>query len=328
MEFKYNVEDEIKQEFLNTKPTQTAQSEAYILRSADEYEELIKKSIYNMTYAELKEMFAMQFKNSSISTILKNISILKTYVDFCIDKKIVEHGENRLSTFTIKEAKEFAHRQALLNKFITKEKIKEYQNILYNEQDKLFIELPYLGIRGRTVRHGTLEEIINLSIDDIDEGNRMLTLTQNNGKHRRLEVELSTIELIKDAFKQTIYVENNGEETDNPRFSKPRESIINKIERYIFRVPGKNKFQKFNSNLLNSRMKRIQKYLDNPYISFTSLYQSGMIELALDIYKEKGIITKDDYIEICDRYNFGSGDPEKYWYKVKDLSEQYIELLM
>ncbi len=327
MEFIFAVDNNIKQEYLNDKPTATAQSDSFILRSADKYEAMIGKPVYNMTYAELREMLMMQFNNSSVKAINKNISILKVYVDFCINKNIVLHGENRLATFTIEETKELVHKQALINKYVTKEKIKEYQNILYNDQDKLLLESPFLGIRGRTTEDGTLEEIINLTIDDVDEINNELTLRQNNGKKRKIEVENSIIELIKDTYKQEIYVENNGEETNNLRLSKPREIKINKLENFVFRVPSKNKFEQFTPNLLNSRMRRMQKYLDNPYLTYTSIFMSGILNMAMDIYKEKSEVSKEDFTRICRKYNYGQDQPEKYWFNIKALFEQYRELL-
>jgi integrase len=325
--FIYKVDNDLKQEYLSNKPSATAESDSFILRSADEYEYLIQKPIYDMTYTELKEVIMMQFKNSSEKTVLKNISILKTYIDFCINKNVVNHGENRLATFSSKDAKEFVNKQALLSKYITREQLKEYQNVLYNEQDQLFLELPFIGVRGRTTEDGTLEEIINLTINDVDEERKIITLTQNDGTQRDLEVETSTIELIKDVYKQEVYVENNGMETNNPRLSKPREIKINKVENYVFRIPGKDKFAKFTPNLLNSRMRRIQKYLDNMYISYSSLYMSGMLNAAMEIYKEKGELNKEGYIKICDKYNYGQENPEKYWFNLKSLFEQYKELL-
>ncbi len=326
MKFNYKVDNEVKQEFLDTKPTATAKSEAFVLRSADDYEDLINKPIYNMTYAELKEMLAMKFKNTSLRTVLKNVSILKTYIDFCIDIKIVEHGENRLTSFSNEEAKEFVHQQALLKKFTSKEKLKQYQKILYNEQDQLIIELSFIGCRGRTSNGNTLEEIINLSMNYVDEENRRVTFVRNNGEHRIVQVELSTIELIKQTFEQEYYIENNGEITSNSRIPKPRALLINKVENYVLRVPGKNKHQIFTANLLASRIKRIAKYLGNPYITFTSLYQSGMIDSALTIYKEKGDITTKNYEDICEQFGFGD-NPTKYWYTLKELTEQYIKIL-
>lgn len=324
--FVFKVDNDLKQEFLSNKPTATAESDSFVLRSADEYEYIIQKSIYDMTYLELKELIMMQFRNSSEKTVLKNISILKMYIDFCINKNVVVHGENRLATFTSLDAKEFVNKQAVMNKYITKKQLEQYKNMLYNEQDQLLIELPFIGVRGRTIIEGTLEEVINLTINDVDEQNKIITLTQNDGIQRELEVEDSTIELIKDVYEQKIYVENNGMETDNPRLNKPRESKINKVENFILRIPGKNKIEKFTSNLLNSRMRRIQKYLDNPYISYTSIYQSGMLCMAMDIYKERGEVTREDYVRICDRYNYGSS-PEQYWFNIKKLFEQCQEFL-
>lgn len=324
MEFIFGMQNEIKQEYLSTKPSKTAESDAFVLRAADEYEILINKQIYNMSYADLKEMVAMQFKNSSIKSIVKNISVLKNYIDFCLDKKLVLHGENRLAPFTVTEAKDFVHRQALISKFITKKRLKEYQDMLYNEQDKLLLELLYIGVRGRTTKDGTYEEVINLSIEDVNKEENTLILRQNDGELRLLtDVDISTISLIQETYDREIYVENNGEQTENKRISKPRQTVINHVDKYVFRIPGKNKFNKLTTNLMNSRMNRIQHYLDNHYITYTSLYQSGMIQLAINIYQECGDVTSQDFQNICARYGY-----EKYWYNIRDLFNQYKELLL
>ena len=326
MEMIFKVDNGIKQEYLDEKLIDTAKSDAFVLRELDNFEYSIGKSVFNMNYAELNEMIA-RFKNSSIKSILKNVSIIKTYIDFCVGKNFVIHGENRLAMFTVKEAKNFVSKQALLNKIISKEKLEEYKNLLYNPQDQLLLELPFIGVRGRTVKDCTMEEIINLTIDDVDEKNNILRLTQNDGKERYLEVEESTIDLIKDVYEQEFYVENNGMPTNNPRFSNPRELQINKVERYIFRVPSKDKMEIFNNSLLNSRMRKMQIFLDNRYLKYTSLFESGMLNMAKNIYKEKGELAKEDYVIICSRYNYGSGDPKRYWINLRDLFNQYRELL-
>ncbi len=323
LEFK--IDNEIKQEYLSTKINDTAKAESFTLRSADEYEKLVDKKLYDMNYLELKELIAMQYKNSSVATVTKNICILKRYVDFCIKKRIVEHSENRLETFTSEDAIDFVHKQAITDKFITKEKLREYQNLLYNEQDRLLLELPFIGIRGRAVSGGTLEEIINLSMPiKEDENKNFLTLTQNNGKHRRMKIDSYTMNLIREAYEQEVYVENNGEETNNRRLSTPRQIKINKVDRHVLRTPGRNKFKLFTPNLLNSRMVRLKKWLDNPYLSFTSLYHAGMVQQARDIYEQRGEITTNDYKMICIEFGYGSGDPDRYWFALKSLFEQSI----
>ena len=325
--FKFEIDPELKHQYLDEKVTATGESDSFILRSVDEYEVAKGKPIYNMHRDELNGMIAMQFNNPSVGAVTKNVSIIRTYIDFCINKNVVTHRENRLATFTVEDAKNLVNQQVLLKKFITREQLKEYQRILYNEQDKLILELPYVGGRGRTCDGCTSEEIINLRMSDVDEENKMITLTQNDSKTRELEVETSTIELIKDAYNQKIYVENNGEMSNNLRLSKPREITINRVEDYVLCVPSLKKFQKFTSNLITSRMSRMQKYLDNPYLTVSGIYMSGMVQLAIDIYKEKGEVDKDDYIDICFRFNYGGDIPEKYWHILKAQFEQYKNLL-
>jgi hypothetical protein len=332
MEFK--VDNEIKQEYLNLKPTKTAKSDTFVLRDFDEYESKVGKEVYNLSINELNEMFAT-LRNSSQRAAGKNKSILVNYIDFCVSKKIVPHMENRAKYIDVEK---FVHRQALLNKYVPRETLMEYQKLLFNEQDQLLVWLLYIGVRGRTVEEGTLEEVINLNIKDVSPDANRLILRQNDGKARVLDnVDTFIIELIQDVYEQEYYIENNGEITNNPRLPDPRRSKINKtgesktgetIDHYVFRTPGKNKYEKFSLSLLNSRIRRIQKYVGNPYLTYSSLYFSGMIQMGMDIYHEKGEISKEDYINICDRYNYGSGNPAKYWHVLKEEFEQYKELLL
>ncbi len=319
---KFEVDNEIKLEYLNTKPIQTAKVDFYVLRTMDEYEDMVGKPVYNMSYQELRQMIAMQFRNTSRGVVCKNVSIIKNYIDYCIKKNIVMHGENRLSTFMSKDAPEFMDRKTLLGRFIDRDTLREYQKICYNEQDKLFLELLYVGVEGIKLR-----EITSLTIDALDEENKMLTVDMGEGKFRRISVEVFTMELIKDTYNQERYVENNGEITDNIRLSAPRESVINKVGKYVFRVPGKKKFEAITNTLLGSRMRRIKKWVGNPYLTTKALRDSGMIQLAMDAYKEKGEVTKEDYQDICDRFNYGTESPDGYWALLRDTFEQYKELL-
>lgn len=337
----FSVDNEIKQEYLNSKTTGTAESDTFVLREFDNYENQVSKSVYNLSIPELNEMFAA-LRNTSKRGAGKNKSILVNYIDFCIAKRIVPHMENRARYIEIEY---FVNRQALLSKYIPRDKMIQYQNMLYNAQDQLILWLSYIGVRGRTIEDATMEEIINLKIDDINEKENILILRQNDNESRVLnDVPSFIFDLIRETYEQEYYVENNGEITNNPRLPDPRKSIINKtgesktgepINRYILRKPGKNKYEKFTPSLLNSRMRKIQKSVDNPYLTYSSLYFSGQIQLAFDIYKEKGEVTDRDFDDICVKFNYGvsldkdlSGDKKShYWYIVKDMFYQYKELL-
>jgi len=77
---------------------------------------------------------------------------------------LVSHQENRAIFIDVKK---HISKQALLNKYISREKLIEYQGKLYNEQDQLLLLLPYIGVLGRTTEDGTKEEMLNLTIDDV-----------------------------------------------------------------------------------------------------------------------------------------------------------------
>lgn len=325
MEVSFKVDSQLKNDFLGSKPTATAKSNTFILTLVDEFESMAEKSVYNFSISELREMMAMQFKNSSIGTIVKNISIIRTYIDFAIDKGFVRHMENRLATFTRKEAKAFVSKQAIEYRYISPEDLKSYQSILDNEQDKLLLELPYIGVRGRTVEEGTLEEIISLQIDLKSENtkNCILELVKNNGEKRELKVSEETMQLVIDTYKQEFYVGNNGVESTVMR-GKLRKKPINHVGKHVLRVPGSKKHELFNPVLVNSRFNRIQKWVSNEYLTVHTLYMSGMITRAKQILAEKGELVFEDYVSICADYDYGSGDPTKYALTLKDTVEQYL----
>lgn len=143
MEFK--IDNELKQAYLSNKPPPTAKSAAFVLRIIDNYENLVGKSVYNLSINELLEMFAT-FRNSSRKS--GNKSILKTYIDFYIGKSNVSYIENKAKYIDVKD---FVHREVMLNKHPSKEALKNYTDKLYNEQDQLLLWLPFIGVRGRTV---------------------------------------------------------------------------------------------------------------------------------------------------------------------------------
>jgi integrase len=285
MEFKFD--ENIKQEYLSEKSTSTASSDFFVLRLIDNYEESVNKAVYNFSISELNELF-VTFKNSSQKTGDKNKSILVTYIDFCKGKNMFLHGENRARFIDVKK---YISRQALLNKYVSKEKMIQYSNTLYNSQDRLFLWLLYIGVKGKTVKNDTFEELINLTINDVKFNENSITLWQNNKNFRILDdVPSFIMDLIKETYEDEAYIENNNEITNNPRLSEPRKSIINKtgeFSNHIFRKPGKNKFDKFSPSLFNSRFGRIKEWTGAKYITATSIYESGMLQLAMDIYKER-----------------------------------------
>ncbi len=318
IDFEFGVDNEIKQEYLSKKPTSTARSNAFILRSADSYEQSIGKPIYNLSHSELKEMRSVMFNNSTTGSIVKNMSILKKYIDFCIEKRLVPHSENRLALFTIQDAKKEVSRQAMLKQYTDKKKVREYQDLLINEQDKLLLELSYFGIIG--------EGIMNLTMNDVDKVNKRVYFKKDSKSTKKqiVEVDEHTIDLIEDTFAQEYYMENNGEPTNNVRLGyEPKKARINEIELLVFRIPGKNKMKKFTASFLNQRMRNIKKFVGNEYMTYTTLYNSGIIEKLINIYDENRVVTNRDFDYIQAIYGYNISKQQN----VKIMFEQYLRLL-
>lgn len=325
MNFEFIVDVDIKQEYLNSKPTGTARDNGFTLKMVDEHESTIGKSVYNFTIAERNELIAI-FPNKSLGTILKNVSNIKNYIDFCIGKGIVNHYENRFATFTKDDAKPFVSKQAINNKYITLEELKLCIDSLTNYQDQLLIALPYYGVRGRPEKDGTLEEIINLQIRQGSKNHQenTLKLVRNNGEIRYIKIPDWLMELVIDTKNQEYYVSNNGEPIVGIK-GEIKKSIINPIGDYVFRIPSRNKIDIFSPQIINSRIHRIQDWVGNQYLTISSLYMSGMITALKNIYEIKGELDFEDYVSVADQFDYGSGNPERYVINLKDQIELYIK---
>jgi hypothetical protein len=327
----FNIDSDLKVGYLREKPIDTARADISALVAADEYELLLNKSVYNFSLSERNELIVTKFKNTTINSLMSTTSKIKGYIDYCIRQKDengnsrVPHNQNIFDTFIKSEAKRFVSKQAIEFRYITREKLQEYINLLDNAQDRALLVCPYHGIRGRTIKGGTLEEIINLQIKphskDVLDGR--LILDRNDDTSRELYVPSDVMEILLDAYNQIEYIPNNGNPA--PSGSKGvKKYNINRYRDYVFCAIGNSKHGLLSPIVINSRFQKIQEYCDNQYITVYNLYMSGMITMAMDIYKRKGELESSDYIDICKQFKYGD-TPEKYMSKVKYEVETYLK---
>ena len=325
----FEVDPEVKEEFLEKQMKSTRGYYRYVLQLADDFEVKLGKPIYNFNTEERDELLIVQYKNKNTFAFQTVLSPLKTYVDFCISpKNLVKHNENRFAIILTSNYKEYINVQAKENSYIPLSESRELQSKLKNYQDRLILELLSLGVRGRTEKGNTLEELVNLKEEDIKWEKKRIYLTKNNvGEKRWIEVDDYTLDLIKKVIDQKFYVANNGLKTkpNDEGIYEPtdRGRVINPSE-YVFRTPGKNKYGKVDYQFFASRIQRMQKWLKNSYISTSNLYFSAIIEYAKGEKKKKGELTKEDYIKINERFEFGENGG-KYLFKTKDLIATYID---
>ena len=329
----FEVDPEVKEEFLEKQMKSTRSYYRYILQLADDFEVKLGKSIYDFNTEERDELLIVQYKNKNIFAFQSVLSPLKTYVDFCISpKNLVKHNENRFATILTSNYNEYINPQAQEGSYIPISESRELQKQLANDQDKLIIELSSLGVRGRTEKGNTLEELVNLKVKDIKWKTKELYLTKNNGEIRYIDVDDYTLDLLKRVINQTFYVSNNGLKTkknDSGEYEKTNRGRAISPTEYVFRVPGKNREGKVAYQFFTSRIQRMQGWLETPYLTSSNLYFSAILDYAKEKIEEKkakgekGELTRDDCIKINERFEFGENG-EKYAFKTKDLVKMYF----
>lgn len=319
----YNIDNDLKKEYLKEKPFNTAKADLPTFVALDEYENILGKPVYNFSLEERDELMLMKFKNTTIGAINSTASRINNYINFCIRKGKVPHNQNIFATFIKSEAQKFVSKQASNFRFITKDNLEEYMNKLVNLQDKLLLLLPYIGVRGRTVKGGTLEELINLELipNSRDTKNNILVLKRNDGLQRDVYVTTEIMNLCLETYYTDEYYPNNETKEKCLKIYK-----INRYKNYVFCAIGSNKYDKLNPITINARLQKIQNYCGNQFITINNLYMSGMINVAIDIYKTKGEITNLDYIDICKQYKYGDDKPERYFPKLKyEVEKIYLQ---
>lgn len=321
----FQVDLEVKKEFLETQKQSTRKFYAYVLKQADEFEQEIGKSIYDLNIEDRDELLIVKYKNKTPGAFQSNLSPLRKYVDFCIYKKLVPSYENRFATILPDDYVNYINVQAMENSYIPKSEIREMQPQLKNSQDKLILELLSWGMRGRTKKGCTLEELVNLKVTDIIKSKKEIIATNNDGDKRHIKVDDYTLNLIDIVIFETFYYFNNGykkKKNDEGIYDKTdRGFVINETE-YVFRTPGKNKYGKVDYQLFTQRIQKMQVWLEKPYLTISNLYFSAMIDFAKDLREQKGELTNDDYEDINQIFQFG--EKGQYLYKTKNLINMYI----
>jgi len=339
----FNHDRDVKEAFLEDIKPSTAKTIRSILFKVDEYEEIIGKSIYDFSLEDRDDFLVSMFKNKSKGVINTTRSYLVKYINYCIDNNLVRHMENRFSLISKDDVNKYVDETAIRMKYLSKEEIKEAQDKLVNNCDKLILQLIPLSIRGRTENGNRNEELINLRVIDAVESYKtgILKVWNNDGDFRNVPIDDETIELLKETINDNKYIINNGSSYSRKRHNKVLGLGIGEKcfplnnTGYVFRTAGMSKKGKVRVNYFTSRLAMLKDWIGNQYITVTNLYSSGIIDYAMQLKNEKGAeLNNDDYMKIIDRFNYGNPqiaqDGIENWSmqiaKIKAMVNDYINI--
>lgn len=311
---------DLKQRFISQYGESTQKNLIYIFNISAQLEFSLGKDIYEFNREDLDNLF-MAFDCESEASVASKFSIIGKYIDFAIEQGFVTSRINLVKNFSGEEYYgRYVSKIAERRKILDTKGLNDFENFCVNDQDVAVIRLLRIGARGRQEKENSLEELINIRIEDCDFNKNTITLTRNNGETRIIEVSDETLEILKDANKQEKYIRKNGEVSDWVKIKKNDKSTLHQ-NGYILKPSGKSNFGKITAGTIIQRINNLKELYGNPFISVTNIWLSGMVEYAKQIKQEKGNdLDKDDYIKICRRF----GQNEKYWIQMRRNIKKYL----
>jgi integrase len=295
---------DIKEEFLskyNNEDTKTTYIN--IFRKIKGIEEHRGYDLYDFSIEDIKE--AMEnIKPLTKASARAAGSIIVAYINWAA--KYRESNINIIQGLKPSWFEEFTIEREL---YISETTMNEMLGRLVNAQDRVLVKLLFLSVNG--YQHS---EILNLTKNDI-KGN-ILSLKDDRKGERELTIDKDTIETIKSALRQEDYVPKNG--------SGKRSSESKLIENdYVVRGIARraSNFERAERNIVYRRITNISEFFGMPYLTPKSIWKSGQIKMAADLYeRDREIGTKQLY-EIGEAFNLTKTVNNGERYAVKQMKD-------
>lgn len=175
--------------------------------------------------------------------------------------------------------------------YISETRMEEMLKVLVNAQDRVLVKLLFLSVNG--YQHS---ELLNLTKNDIK--GKTIRLNDDRKGERELTVDKDVIELIDKALEQESYIPKNG---------SAKRSFESKLIENDFVVRGishraKN-FERAEKHLVYRRITGISEFFGMPYLTPKSIWKSGQIKMAADLYAKDGEIGSKQLNEIAEAFN-------------------------
>lgn len=302
---KFEVDSNNKEDFLQTLNPNTAKTVKGALLKVDKFEKLVGKSIYDFNLSEVNELIENEFSFKSVASIRSSVSYVKKYINYCI-----EHNLTTLNPFEIiTDYSQYVDKSAMENKYLMYAEVKMIEEKLVNFNDRCMLELLFNGLKP--------DELIRLKETDIDFEEKSIIATDKKDNVRKiLGCSDRCFELLKLTISQKVYYLNNG--TAQSR-KDPNKILKNGLgvrtlrfpeSVYIFKTAGSKKENTpMEQKGLQARMRVIREWVNNPYLTVTNLYFSGILHEAYHLMQEQKVKELDRYTvaQLADKFNYCEG---------------------
>jgi hypothetical protein len=238
--------------------------------------------------------------SATVESLNKDFTIIKKYKKWSAAEGYSVFDSSSISLYR-QDMQKYVNKHANVNQYISNRK--EFYELLrqvYNPQEKVIPVLLYEGVSGKN-----FEEIKNLKSADCLLAPGTIRVTRDDGTIRLLnDIDKRSMDVIMDAINQTEYHRSNGEAKGKTAILQLNETPY--VLRTIFRKDAES--EKISTVTLDTRIRLVKKWTGLYWINAKNIFFSGMFD-RLQSMEANGVeLTKDEYIDVCLRFNWGIND--------------------
>jgi hypothetical protein len=288
----------IKEEFLETYDNPGTQTTiAYLFYKAKETEEMKYRDLYDFTIDDIEELlYDLKPLTNTVSASYGRI--LSSYISWAISpKNLIKSNINPLTSKPTDWYAKFVDKSKKL--YFSEEEIDQMTDELPNAQDQVIVQLLFEGVFGYK-----LSELSNLHYYDINWNTNEIELKDERKEEKRtIKVSDKCIRLIKSAYQELTYSSFGGK--------KDRELTLMESDYILKNIASgrtKNKHGVDNHTIYR-KLTSISEYFNYPYLTAKSIFRSGMIKMAKDLFIEEGKLETEQLYKIAERFGYN-----KVWF--------------
>lgn len=304
--------EEIKERFLSTYDNeQTQKTIRNVFFKTELIESVLDKDVYEFTLEQLNTAITNTNPHSK-SVATSTGRFLSQYISFCIENGYRKGNINPLKSVndefyenTIDKTKKIHYSY---DEFL---ELLNDPNLL-NNSDKAMLALMFEGIIGEK-----FSQIRELKYSDIDFDNNTVYVKERD---EHLKINEQFMQYLEKACNKTTYFQYN---------SNTQEFVEKPLleSGYIFKTvksPRGVENEPVKLNVFYSRIHTIKELLEREYLTPNALKQSGMIKMAVDIYKQVGKLAYDELAQVGERYQFSTITNNGYTYINTFLLKEFL----
>lgn len=323
----YNYD--LKLEYVNSQDIDesTKTTALYEFNNTSKLEREYGKDVYAFNDLEIKE-FLKSLRSSSVISIRRSLSILNSYVKWCIvngKRGKYENNINQVDAFikTEDDLSKYVSNKQLSSKILSKEELDDIIHILVNPVDQAIIQCMYEFISGEK-----LYELRSLEFNNVDIAGRQVLLSNIDGEVRVQNISSKLVKILEETEKAPTYIYKNGLEDAKGNIGEREFPYSKYIIKKHREKNEKDDMISYNSVL--TRLRNIRKFTGYNHITANSLRDTRVIHEIMDVMAERCIYSPDNaiYDEVIQRIytQYGIKMSNMQMYSIKQKFNQLIDI--